>query len=220
MFSDKIFMHVSVPRMGRKIPSDKMTSILPPNNFCWYPVNTEIITLIALSQFFLISLLSFRLFCSPWNPLTISSPSPLLIFLNFLYFHVLSVCQIVAGKPLVVPQSSLLGYASSFFFFFKYTVTTMQTPLKYFSTVLAICLILVLCMQKLDRTFTWLFSRHQTKITVSLFFSNNLKHLLIQGLHIFVEGCGSHTALSSSPDTSWCQLSSTLSTKLALDLSD
>ena len=88
----------------------------------------------------------------------------------------------------------------------------MQTPLKYFSTVLAICLILVLCMQKLDRTFTWLFSRHQTKITVSLFFSNNLNHLLIQGLHIFVEGCGSHTALSNSPDTSWCQLSSTLST--------
>ena len=112
-------MHVSIPRMGRKIPSDKMTSILPPNNFCWYPVNTEIITVIALSQFFLISLLSFRPFCFPWNPLTISSPSPILSFLNFLYSHVLSVCQIVAGKPLVVPQASLLGHFSFFFFFFN-----------------------------------------------------------------------------------------------------
>ena len=111
-----MFMHVSIPRMGRKIPSDKMTSILPPNNFCWYPVNTEIITVIALSQFFLISLLSFRPFCFPWNPLTISSPSPILSFLNFLYSHVLSVCQIVAGKPLVVPQASLLGHFSFFFF--------------------------------------------------------------------------------------------------------
>ena len=74
----------------------------------------------------------------------------------------------------------------------------MQTPLKYFSSVLVICLILALCMQKLDRTFTWLFSRHQTKITASLF-SNNLNYLLIQGLHISVQGCGSHTALSNSP---------------------
>ena len=127
-----MFMHVSVPRMGRKIPSDKMTSILPPNNFCWYPVNTEIITLIALSQFFLISLLSFRLFCSPWNPLTISSPSPLLIFLNFLCFHVLSVCQIVAGKPLVVPQSSLLGYSSSFFFFLIHSYHNADTSQIFF----------------------------------------------------------------------------------------
>ena len=178
--------------------------------FAGIQVNTEITTVIALSQFFLISLLSFRPFCSPWNPLTISSPSPLLIFLNFLYSHVLSVCQIVAGKPLVVPQASLLGHFSSFFF--KYTITTMQTPLKYFSSVLVICLILALCMQKLDRTFTWLFSRHQTKITASLF-SNNLNYLLIQGLHISVQGCGSHTALSNSPDTSWHQLSSTLSTQ-------
>lgn len=95
----------------------------------------------------------------------------------------------------------------------------MQTPLKYFSTVLSICSILVLCMQKLVRTFTWLFSHHQTKITMSLF-SNNLNYLLIQGLHIFVEGCGSHTAPNNFPDTSWRQLSSTLSTELALDLSD
>lgn len=93
-----------------------MTSILPPNNFCWYPVNTEITTLIALSQFFLISLLSFRLFCSPWNPLTISSPSPLLIFLNFLCSHVLCVGKIVVGKPLVISQASLLGHSSFFFF--------------------------------------------------------------------------------------------------------
>ena len=108
-----------------------MASILPPNNFCWYPVNTEITTLIALSQFFLISLLSFRLFCSPWSPLTISSPSPLLIFLNFLYSHVLCAGKIVVGKPLVLSQASLLGH-SSFFFFLIHSYHNADTTQIFF----------------------------------------------------------------------------------------